>query len=135
MDSLQLQRTRTWLAGKPTAHHRAKVRRAPAVLASGGIIGAAKAWWRRTIWPDAPIPVRELARDNPHMLAMTWYRTMHFAGAGSVGVTLGDMLSQAKASAALQVLLEDFRAGRAQTPEERLIAESLDHVARCYLKA
>lgn len=132
MGAVHPQRQRAWLAARPVP---ASGGRGPAAVPRGGILRAWGGALRRAIWPDAPVPVEQPEGLDSHELAMAWHRAMHFAGAGSSGTTLDDMLWAARTEGALQDLLLDYRAGKAQSAQEMILAEALDHVARQYLKA
>lgn len=133
MSTVHPQRQRTWLGQRPAA---AKVPRRPAAVPlDRRPLARLRAWCRRMLFPEAPRPAAAPGQLEWGRLAISWHRCMHFAGAGNIGSTLDDMLWQARTWGALQILLEDYRAGRAQSAEERILAESLDYVARVYLKA
>jgi len=108
----------------------------PAAAPSGGrqrlanLAGAVRDWARRLVWPEAPRPVTHpLAK---HELLQAWLRTMFYAGAGAPGTCLDDMLWQARLEQTLNGILEEYREGRAQTPFEMTLAESLEYVAQTY---
>lgn len=96
----------------------------------GRLVAAIRDFGRRVVWPEAPRPVAFELRD--HDLVQAWMRMLFYAGAGAPGTSLDDMLWQARAEDALCRLLADFYAGRAQTPIEQLLAQSLDYIAHTY---
>lgn len=93
-------------------------------------VAAVRSAARRIVWPEAPRAVAHQLAE--HELVQGWLRTMFHAGAGAPGTTLDDMLWQARLEQTLNGILQEYREGRAQTPFEMTLAESLEYVAQTY---
>ena len=92
-------------------------------------------WCERQLWPNKPRPVEFFGRIDAVALLAKWCEVMHFAANGNVCTPADDEAELLIAAQSMLELLEDYRAGRAQTPAEMLLAHGLDHVAKQYLGA